>query len=73
MRRMDLLGEVVGVEKRLFFLMIERIGGRTFKTHGRIIQFGQFSLARQQTASGRILVPKRVHKVRTQAKANFQN
>jgi hypothetical protein len=53
-------------------LMIVRVGGRTLKTHGRIIQFGQFSLARQQTVSEGILVPKRVCKARTQAKSNFQ-
>lgn len=53
--RRDLLGEVVGVEKGLFFLLVERVGGRALKTHGRIIQLGQFSLARQQTVSGLIL------------------
>lgn len=49
---MDLLGEVVGVEEGLLFLLVERVGGRGLKTHGRIIQLGQFSLARQQTVSG---------------------
>lgn len=49
---MGILGEVIGVEKGLFFLLIERIGGRTLKAHGRKVQLGQFSLARQQTVSG---------------------
>lgn len=49
------LGEVVGVEKSLFLLLVESVGGRALKTHGRIIQLGQFSLARQQTVSGRKL------------------
>lgn len=52
MAKRDSLGEVVGVEKSLFFLLIEKVGGRALKTHGRIIQLGQFSLARQQTVSG---------------------
>lgn len=47
-----LLGEVVRVEKSLFFLLVEGVAGRALKTHGRIIQLGQFSLARQQTISG---------------------
>lgn len=49
---MDILGEVIGVEKSLFLLLIERVGGRALKAHGRIVQLGQFSLARQQTVSG---------------------
>lgn len=53
--RSNLLGEVVGVEEGLFFLLVERVRGRALKTHGRIIQLGQFSLARQQTVSAPIL------------------
>lgn len=52
MAKRDSLGEVVGVEKSLFFLQIKRVGGRALKAHGRIIQLGQFSLARQQTVPG---------------------
>lgn len=48
----DLLGEVVSLKEGLLFLGIERVGGRALKAHGRIIQLGQFSLARQQTFPG---------------------
>ena len=56
MRRLVLLLEVIGVEERLCFLRVEGVGGRSLKTHGRIIQLGQFSLARQHTVSRPILV-----------------
>lgn len=68
---MGILGEVIGVEKSLFFLLIERVGGRALKAHGRIVQLGQFSLARQQTVSGRQISETHHFQARTARKHDF--
>lgn len=50
-----LLSEVVGVKKRLFFLVIECVGrsvlGRAREAYGRKVELAQFALPRQQTTS----------------------
>ena len=54
-KRRDLLGKIVGVEERLFFLLIERVHrgavGRARQTYGRKVELAQLALSRQQTAS----------------------
>lgn len=55
MQRWDILRKVVGVEERLFFLLIQSVGrsgpGRARKAHGRKVELAQFALSRQQTTS----------------------
>lgn len=55
MDRWDILGEIVGVEEGLFFLLVVTVRrsafGRARVADGRIIELAQFSLSRQQTTS----------------------
>lgn len=70
---MGILGEVIGVEEGLFFLLIARVGGRALKSHGRIVQLGQFSLARQQTFSGAQISETHLPQAQTAQKHDFAN
>jgi hypothetical protein len=49
----DLLGKIVGVEKGLFFLVVETVWesgvGRARVAYGREVELAQFALPRQQT------------------------